>query len=256
MSATAAKSSPRRQTNGRIASRNRLPERQVAGDRPRLDHRRALPVLAHALVVDQRGVQRDGRRRRRRVGPQPQVGAEHVAVGVAGFHQGDQVAGQPGREGADAIRRPSGGVNRRGAVIQQNEVDIGRVVQFPRAQLAHRQRDEATVQVRAVGVLQADVPGVVRSAQQMPDRQPKGCLGQVGQRAGHGFQWPDSADIRDRGDQGDGPLRLPKRGGDVLALGRGEVWPGRTGSAPAPLRAQLSASRRRVSASRTASSAR
>ena len=57
-------------------------EREVAGDRPRLDHRRALPVLAHALVVGQRGMQRDRGRRRGRVGPQPQVGAEHVAVGV------------------------------------------------------------------------------------------------------------------------------------------------------------------------------
>ena len=55
MSATAEKSSPRRQTNGRIASRNAAPERQIARHRARFDHRRALPVLAHALVVGDGG---------------------------------------------------------------------------------------------------------------------------------------------------------------------------------------------------------
>ena len=77
-----------------------MPQRQVAGHRARLDHRGALPVLAHALVVGHGGVHRDGRWGRRRIGPQPQIGAEHVAVGVARLHQRHQAAGKPRRERA------------------------------------------------------------------------------------------------------------------------------------------------------------
>ncbi len=102
MSATAAKSRPRRQTKGRIASRNAAPERQIAGHRARLDHRGALPVLAHAFVVGDGGGQRDGGRRHGGIGAQAQVGAEHVAVGVARLHQRHQAARDAGREAAHA----------------------------------------------------------------------------------------------------------------------------------------------------------
>ena len=64
-------------------------QRQVAGHRARLDHRRALPVLPHAFVVGDGGRQCNDRRRHRRVRPQPQIGAEDIAVGVACLHKGD-----------------------------------------------------------------------------------------------------------------------------------------------------------------------
>ena len=54
--------------------------RDVARHRARLDQRGALPVLAHALVVVKRRRRRDGDARRRGVGPEPKVGAEHIAV--------------------------------------------------------------------------------------------------------------------------------------------------------------------------------
>ena len=67
-------------------------ERKVTGHRTRLQHGGAFPVLAHALVVGNRGEDRDRGRRRRRIRAQPQIGAEHVAVGVAGLHQPDKSA--------------------------------------------------------------------------------------------------------------------------------------------------------------------
>ena len=94
ISAMAAKSRWRRQTKGRIAARNCVPERDVARDRARLDHRRALPVLPHALVIGERRGQRDRGRRRGRVGAQAQIGAEDVAIRVARFHDRNQVARQ------------------------------------------------------------------------------------------------------------------------------------------------------------------
>src|SRR6185312_2998694 len=50
----------------------------VPRDGPRLDHGGALPVLAAAFVVMQRGGNRYGQRSRARVGPQPQIGAEDI----------------------------------------------------------------------------------------------------------------------------------------------------------------------------------
>ena len=71
--------------------RRRLEERfaggDVAGAGARLDHRGALPVLARALVVVERRRGRDRDLGRGRVGPQPQVDAEHIAVAGALLQQ-------------------------------------------------------------------------------------------------------------------------------------------------------------------------
>ena len=76
----------------------------VAGDRPRLDQRRALPVLAEALVVLQRRLGRDGDAGRAGIGAEPEVDAEDVAVGGALVENGDQPLGQLD-EDLRAVRR-------------------------------------------------------------------------------------------------------------------------------------------------------
>ena len=63
-----------------------LPQRQIAGHRAGFQHRRPFPVLPHAFVVDDGRRHRDTGRGRRRVRPQPQIGAEDIAVRIAGFH--------------------------------------------------------------------------------------------------------------------------------------------------------------------------
>ena len=70
-----------------------LARRDIAGDGARLDQGGALPVLPHALVVEQRrrGGERDARRGG--IGPQPQVDAEDVAVGRALLQQRDDAGG-------------------------------------------------------------------------------------------------------------------------------------------------------------------
>ena len=75
--------------------KNRLAGRDVAGAGARLDHRRALPVLADALVVIERRLDRDRDLGRGRVGPQPQIDAEHIAVRRALLQELDQAAGDP-----------------------------------------------------------------------------------------------------------------------------------------------------------------
>jgi hypothetical protein len=68
--------------------------REVAGDGTGLEHGRAFPVLAHAFVVGDGGVQVDAGRRGGWVRAQAQIGPKHVAVDVAGLHQGDEAARQ------------------------------------------------------------------------------------------------------------------------------------------------------------------
>jgi hypothetical protein len=107
------------------------------------------------------------------------------------------------------------------AVVNQNQVDIRRIIQLCRAQLSHGECDEPTVQIRPVNVLEPDVPGFVGRKKQMADREPQRCLSQFGKCPGHGFQRPDVADVRDRGDQCAHPLGLPQSGSNVRAFRRG-----------------------------------
>ena len=55
-------------------------EVEIAGGGPRLDHRRAFPVLAERLVVGDRAGDRQRHRRRRRIGPEAKIDAEDVTV--------------------------------------------------------------------------------------------------------------------------------------------------------------------------------
>src|SRR5260221_14120052 len=52
-----------------------------AGHRACLDERRALPILSGALVVVDRRLDGNRRRRRSGVGPQPQIGTKDIAIG-------------------------------------------------------------------------------------------------------------------------------------------------------------------------------
>ena len=73
----------------------RFAGRDVAGAGARLDQRGALPVLPGAFVIGQRRRGRDRDRGRGRIGPQPQVGAEHIAVAVALLQELHQLLRQP-----------------------------------------------------------------------------------------------------------------------------------------------------------------
>ena len=66
---------------------------RIARRRPRPDHGGALPVLAHAFVVGQRRRDRNRHRHGPRIGPEPQIGAEDVAVGGAVFQQTHEILG-------------------------------------------------------------------------------------------------------------------------------------------------------------------
>ena len=66
----------------------------VAGHRPGLDEHRPFPVLAVAFVVNLRRRPRHGNGGGPGIGPQPQVGAEHVTIAGALLQYAHQVLGE------------------------------------------------------------------------------------------------------------------------------------------------------------------
>ena len=93
----------------------------VTGHGARLDHRRALPILAETFVIAEGGLGRDGRLRRARVGPQSQIRAEDVAIGRPLLHDMNEFACKADKKGScfDTRSEP-----RDLAVEEDDQVDI------------------------------------------------------------------------------------------------------------------------------------
>ena len=118
------------------------PEVEIARRRARLDHRGALPVLPERLVIGGGAGDRQGDRRRGGIGPQAKIDAKHVAVGGPLLQKARERLNDAHEQRArlDAIG------NRGGArIVQHDEIDVARIVEFARAVLAERQHDEAAI---------------------------------------------------------------------------------------------------------------
>ena len=183
---------------GRQTIEDRLARRDVAGAGARLDHRGALPVLPHAFVIRQRRCGRDGDCGRGRIGPQPQIGAEHVAVGIAFLQQ----LHQPLRDAHE--QRGRRGVLRHGrrrCVVENDEIDVARVVELVGAHLAHGQHDVAAAVLRARFVFRRQSPVARGLGQREADRGIDRSVGQVRQCPGRPHYRPDAADVGERDQQ-------------------------------------------------------
>ena len=116
------------------------PGGRVAGHRPGLDHRRALPVLAGGLIIGLGGQYREGERGQSGIGTQPQIGAKDVALRGALLHRADQVAGETDEALLQAVG--IGGLDPF-LVVEHDQIDVAGVVEFVPAELAHAEDDEA-----------------------------------------------------------------------------------------------------------------
>ena len=114
--------------------------RPVAGAGARLDQGGAFPVPAAALVIMQRGGGRDRDLGRGRIGPQPQIDAEHVAVAGALLQKLHETARQPHEERPGSMPGASVGAAR---IEEHDQIDVARKVELAGAHLAHRQHDTA-----------------------------------------------------------------------------------------------------------------
>ena len=103
------------------------PRLRIAGDGARLDHGGAFPILPHALVIGLGGEHRHGERRRARIGTQPQIGAEDIAVLRMVLQQPHEIA----HDAHEAVLQgaPAAVVDL-GAVVEHDEVDVAGIVEL------------------------------------------------------------------------------------------------------------------------------
>ena len=198
-----------------------LARRQVAGHRARLYHRRAFPVLTHALVIGLGRQRRYGQRRGAGVGPEAQIGAEHIAPAGALLHPAHQLPGEPDEA---LLRALASGIGGFFVVIEHDEVDVARIVEFAGAEFAEAKDDEAGTPFGIVGMGEPDLSRRRALAQQMGGDDGEGLSGEGAQGFGDLLERPDAGDVGKRDQQRRAGLGGAKGGHDThrfpIALAR------------------------------------
>jgi hypothetical protein len=166
-----------------------FPRGDVAGHGTRLDEGGALPVLADGFVVVKGGVGGDGKRRGARIGPQAQIGAEHVAVLGALADEAHEVARQAHQEGLHLQAGPHAYAVR---IVEDDEIDVGGIVELEGAVLAHGQHDVA------VGPRRRPVALLVRQPKEEAYRGRHGGIGCLRETACRCHDRPDAAQVAER----------------------------------------------------------
>jgi hypothetical protein len=180
---------------------------KVARDGARLDHGGALPVLPQALVIGLGGEHRQRQRRGGGVGAQPQIGAEDVPLGLALLQEAHEVARQADE---DLLQRVGCRTLHALGVVEDDEIDVARVVQLARTQLAERQHEVAGLDLGFGGMRQADRPGGRRPAQQVAHGERDRGLRHGTQRSGDALQGPQAGDVGEADRQRGAPLGDPQ----------------------------------------------
>ncbi len=117
----------------------RLARRQIARAGARANERRALPRQRRAFVMAQRRFERDRQRADLAGGPQPQIDPEDIAFGIDVAHHFHQPPRHPLRRFARLVALAP---RKQVGIVEQDRIDVGRIVQLLRAVFAQRQRDE------------------------------------------------------------------------------------------------------------------
>ena len=197
----------------------------IACDRARLYHRRPFPVAPGGAVVVFRGADRDGGRCGARVGAQPEVGAEHVALRGLLAHDAHQLLRKP-RE--DPLYAAPADIGRPVLVVEEDQVDIARIVEFRGAELPHAKREQARPALGVVGLRQRQFACLVQAPQQMPECRAQRRLRKPGERAGHPFQRPDGCNVGQRNGKRGAPLGPAQAEHGVRRRFPGEAGPVRS----------------------------
>ena len=136
----APKSSARRQMNGWISSRKSWPSAHVARRGAGADEGRPLPRQRGAFIIADRGIDRQRDRGHFRRRPQAQVDPGDIAVMGPLLHQLDEPPAIADRRFARLVARPARQVS---GIEQQDQVDVGRIVELAAAELAQREDGKA-----------------------------------------------------------------------------------------------------------------
>ena len=188
----------------------------IAGHQPRLDHGGAFPVLPEALVIGLGRHQRHGGRGRAGVGPQPEIGAEDVAVGGALVENPHQILGQ----GDDAfLNALAPAIDHLFVVVEHDQIDIAGIVQLAPAQLAHAEHDQAGAALGVLGMGQPQGAALGLAAQQEADGETDGGFRQQRQRTGHLLQRPGPSQVGHGRQQGTAALDRAQAGHQTAEIG-------------------------------------
>ena len=182
----------------------------IAGNDARLDQGGALPVLAEAFVVGEACVGGERDLRRPRVRAKPQIRAEHITVAGMLLEETHQLARQPHEEGRrlDAWREP-GLVG----VVEDDDVDVARIIELVPAELAHGDDEIAAWRCRQRA---GDLACCVRLTKQKPDSLIDGSLGSDTHGPEHRFRRPHAAEIGKANEKRDPPLVAAQGGHGLL----------------------------------------
>ncbi len=175
---------------------------QIAAAGTGLDIGRPFPGAADAFVIALGRGHRETDRRHRRIGAQPQVGAEDVALGGEVGQKGGHPARHADEGGAGLLLLPR--IAR--LVEEADEVDVGGIVELSRPHLAHGERDHAA---RRLGILgrgagQLAAPDLV--GHEPLQRKVGRPVGEPRQCGGHRLERPDAAQIGQSGQKRRAPL--------------------------------------------------
>ena len=165
---------------GREFRQNLLAGFAVPCNGPRLDHGSAFPVLTTPFVIMKCSPNRNGERRGPRIGPQTKIDTENIAVAGTILQNADKAARQP-REGFDTFIWIAD--RRSGFIDKDDEINIGRIIEFPRTELAHAEHDPSTFLIGMVAVGKLDLACTIGIEQQKADGSARAGLGQIGQPA-------------------------------------------------------------------------
>ena len=241
---------------GRDAPEEELPGLEIAGHRARLDQGGAFPVLAVPLVVELGGVGRDGERVARQMRAQAQVGTEHVTVARLALQEMDERAGEAHGQRHRALRTA---IAEAVVVIEDDEVDIARVVELPCPVLAHGEDHEAALGHGMGRIVDDQLATAAGLLDEMLDRALDGEVGEAGERLGDTLQGPGAAEVGEAHQQRHPPADPPQArhqpgavgGVDGSGLGL-ERFPGAVGPMAEKVVQQVRLGRQRLGEERAA----
>ena len=189
-----------------------LARQQIAGHRSRLYHRRAFPVLTHALVIGLGRQRRNGERRGAGIGPEAQIGPEHITLAGALLHHAHQLPGEPDEA---LLRALASGIGRFFVVIEHDEIDVARIVEFAGAEFAEAKHDESGTPFGIVGMFDLDLSRRGVFAKQMGGDDGEGLSGEGAQGFGDLLERPDAGDVGKRDQERRAGLGGAKGGHDT-----------------------------------------
>ena len=198
-------------------SEQRIPRNDISCDSPRFDERRPLPILANGLIVMQRRIGRERNLRRASIGPQPQIGAKHIAIGRALRQQANEIARQSDKQVGGFKPWPH---TRQRGFVKYDQIDIARIIKFISAVFSHANHDVTRVDIGPQFIVRDPIAARRRRAKQEPHRRLNRPISRPCQRVCDRHNGPHAAQISKPSQQRHFSLEHPQQVHHLGKLGR------------------------------------